>query len=106
VSDQGDYTRTSLHKATAIGVVVGIEEIDLSSSKGGQPDEYIFELLREDGTYVFVRNTLQKGVALSLIAKPVRIGNFMKAIGNYDKDSNTIIAEGEGDMIKTYDFRP
>jgi hypothetical protein len=106
IAEQGDYIRTFSHKSTVVGVVVGIKEIILSASRGSKPDEYIYELLRLDGTYVVVRNTLQAGIETSLIGETVRIADFMRATGDYDKDSNTVVVDGEGDLIKTYDYNP
>lgn len=99
VAEQGDYIKTSLHKATVVGVVVGIASIDASG-------KYLYELLREDGTYVNVSYIANKDVAISLYSETVQIGDYMKAIGTYDKETNTVMVTGQDDFIKTYSVRP
>ncbi len=106
VAEQGDFIKTSLHKATVLGVVVSIRETTPIDSPGNAPGQYVYELLREDGTFVNVGYTAQEGVALSLYNEAIQAGDYMKASGTYDKSTNMIVAAAQGDMIKTYDHNP
>ncbi len=104
VAEQGDYIRTSLNKATVLGIVVSIREI-------APPDipklgQYAYELLRDDGTFINVSYTAKEGIAVSLYNDSVRVGDYMKAVGLYDRSANTVITTGPDDMIKTYDHNP
>ena len=102
VMEQGDYIRTFVQKARVVGVVMSIKE------EGGNGDaraQYVYELMRDDGTYVNIRCTTEAGAAQSLYSETVKPGDFMKAEGTYDKGTNTVTV-GEGDMIKTYDHNP
>lgn len=102
VAEAGDYISTSLKKATVVGVVVDIKDI----TPEGETGQYIYELLREDGTFINVSLTAGKGVALSLYNETIQVGNFMKAVGTYNKGTNTVLTAGQDDMIKTYDHSP
>jgi hypothetical protein len=98
VAEMGNFIRTSVPKATVLGAVVGIDAT-------GAPERYVYELLREDGTFVKVSHT-PGDAALSLYNETIRIGDYMKAVGTYDKSTNTIILAGPDNMVKTYSYRP
>ncbi len=106
VAEQGDFIRTSLNKATALGVVVSIREIVSPDNLEGRPAQYIYELLREDGTFINVSYTGNEGVALSLYNHPIHVGDFMKAVGTYDKNTSIVVVANQADMVKTYDHNP
>jgi hypothetical protein len=102
VADTGDFIQTSLRKSTVLGVVVNIKDTPLTDSTN--LGKYIYELLRDDGTYVNVRY-VNSHFALSLYNEVVQVGDYMKATGMYDKSTNSLVVSGQDDLIKTYDHR-
>ncbi len=105
VAEQGDFIKTYLHKATVLGVVVSARETTLDSLVD-VPRKYTYELLREDGTFVNVNFTAKEGIALSLYNETIQVGDYMKAVGTYDKSTNTVVVVTQDDLIKTYPNMP
>jgi hypothetical protein len=105
VAEQGDYIKTSFRQATVLGVVINISDITALDSHSDTPHQFLYELLREDGTFVNVRYTAAKGATLSLYIESIKVGDYMKAVGTYLKDGNIVVVTGPDDMIKTYQFR-
>jgi hypothetical protein len=106
VAEQGDYIKTSLHKATVLGVVVSIKYSLPPVSSGVTSKQFVCELLREDGTFINVSYTAGEEVTLSLYNEIVQVGDYVKAVGTYDKNTGTVVASTSGDLIKTYPMRP
>ena len=98
VAEQGDYIRTSLHKATVVGVVISITGI--GANDNSSLSEFSCELLREDGTYVNVSYIPNGESGISLYGETIEVGEFMKAIGTYDKKTNTVALSGIDDSIQ------
>lgn len=105
VAESGDFIKTSLRKSTVLGVLINIKDTTPPDSPEDTPRQYIFELLKEDGTYVNVSYTAKEDVGRSLYNATIQVGDYMKAVGTYDKSTNTVVAATEGDLIKTYDYR-
>jgi len=106
VANEGDPIRTFPSKTTVLGVVVSIQNTTSAESSGDAPGQHVYELLRDDGTFVNVSYTAKGDVALSLYSEAIQVGDYMKAVGTYDKSTNTVITATKGDMIKTYDHNP
>jgi hypothetical protein len=106
VAEKGDYIRTSLRKATVLGVIVSIEETTPLDGVEDVPGlgHYVYEILREDGTFIKVSCTPEKA-AFSLYNRAIRVGDYMKAVGTYERRTNTVVVATQDDMIKTYDHR-
>lgn len=99
VAEQGDFIITSLRKITVLGAVVSIaKDVD----KTGQT---AYELIRDDGTFINVNLDPDSAAAQSLYNQTVRVGDYMKAVGTYDRNTHTIKVSAPDDMIKTYDHR-
>lgn len=98
VAEEGDYIRTYEVKADIIGAVIDIRE--------PSPAELVFELLRSDGTYVTIRYLIQGQAPTSFYNASVRIGDYLRAVGTYEKNSNTLVVATEYDMLKSYDHNP
>lgn len=96
VADSGDFINTSLRKSIVLGVVVGIE-----AAVEGQPK---YELIRDDGTRINVIYET-RNPTLSLYDETIKVGDYMKASGAYDKISNSVVVSDTIDFIKTYDHR-
>lgn len=99
----GQYVRTFVPTATVEGTVLSIQEN--VTGENGVVFDHVFELLRNDGTYVNVGFTPEASGLLSLYRTPIQIGDYMKAIGKYDKTGNLVIISGPADLLKTYASR-
>ncbi len=106
VAESGDFIKTSLHKSTVLGVVIGIKETTLPDSPENTSKQYIYELLRDEGTIVNVSYTDGEGISPSLHNEAIQVGDYMKAVGTYDRSTNTVVADELNDLIKTYDHNP
>ncbi len=106
VAKLGDFITTSLRKTTVLGVVVSIKDAAPPDSPGAAPRQYVYELLREDGTFINVSDAAKEGVAHSLYNEAIQVGDYMKAVGTYDRSTNTVVADELNDLIKTYDHNP
>lgn len=104
VAEQDDFIKTMPHKATVVGVIISIG--DRTPPGSPAPRNYVYELLREDGTVVNVSYAGAAAVAVSLYSDSIRVGDYMKVVGTYDRSTNTVIAAEQGDLIKTYVQRP
>jgi hypothetical protein len=96
VAEPGDYIRTYRHQATVMGVVVNIQNVTAMDSHPYPPQRYFYQLLRDDGTFINVIYTYNERV---------QVGDYMKAVGTYDKNANTVSVTGQNDMLKTYAYR-
>lgn len=105
VANEGDYIKTFPVKTTVLGVVISISKTIPADNSGDIPG-YVYELLRDDGTFINISYTAREGVALSLYEESIKVGDYMKAVGTYDKSTNTVIVAAGDDMIKTYDHNP
>ena len=99
VAGEDGYIRTYGVKADVVGIVVGIKP-------GAAAGECSYELLRNDSTFINVRYTPGKGAAVSLYGTAVKTGDYLRAVGTYDRAANTIIIATPDDMIKSYDYNP
>jgi len=99
VAEQGDFITTAVRKTAVLGAVVSIEK---DADKTGQT---IYELLRDEGTFINISLSPDAAAAQSLYNQAVRVGDYMKAVGNYDRSTNTVRVDGPDDMIKTYEHR-
>jgi hypothetical protein len=106
VADEGDYIKTYAVKATVLGIIVDIKKLTPAAGSGNISEQYLYELLRDDGTFISVSYTTKEAALLSLYNEAIQIGEYMKAVGIYDKNANTVIVATGGDMIKTYDHNP
>ena len=114
VRDQGDYIRTAIYRATVTGIVAAISDIPMPNRPQDVPREYVYELIRDDGTFINVSYTVYPPlsewdahkVTISLYNEEIKPGDYMKATGIYDKETNTILITGDGDTIKTYELKP
>jgi hypothetical protein len=111
VAQPGDYIKTSVYKVTVSGYIVSD---GYTASADGPLDalrNFVYTLIRDDGTFVNVSYTAYppspaadaNKIEMSLYDGDIKIGDYMKAIGTYDKQTNTVML-GDGDFLKTYPF--
>ena len=99
VSQPGHSIHTFIPAAVVSGIVLGIED---NVNDNGTIYEHVYELLRSDGTYVKVRYIAKASGSVSFYQTPVETGDFMNALGTYEKAGNVVTIEGPGAMLKTY----
>jgi hypothetical protein len=112
VADQGNFIKTSPRKITVVGTVRSGGD---TTSTGGPPDtprKLVYQIQKDDGTFINVSytayppsaagDTAGADTTLSLYEGSILVGDYMKAYGTYDIDTNTIVVADEGDYIKTY----
>jgi hypothetical protein len=106
VANDGDYIKTYVVKATVLGIIVSIQKITPAAGSGNTSEQYLYELLRDDSTFISVSYTNKGAALLSLYNEAIQIGEYMKAVGIYDKSTNTIAVTAADDLLKTYDHNP
>ena len=112
VTDTGNYIRTSVHLVTVTGVVVSVNNLTPPGGASNAPLQYLYELIRDDGTFIKVNYTINppagstSAAMASLYNSSVQPGDYMKAVGTYDKETNTVVVADSNDMIKTYPMKP
>ena len=80
------------------------------------PRKFVFKVERDDGSFVSVSYTAYpprpaevqagKNVRLDFHSGTIQIGDYLKARGTYDKDTNTLVVANEGNYIETYPKKP
>ena len=80
------------------------------------PRKFVYKIQKEDGSFVYVTYTAyppspfgdsqRNRIGLDFHAGTILIGDYLKARGSYDRDTNTLIVAVEGDYIETYPEKP
>jgi hypothetical protein len=80
------------------------------------PRQFLYKIEREDGSFVNVAYTAfppgpfetpeGRKIRLNFHAGTILIGDYLKAQGSYDKNTNTLTVAEEGDYIETYPKKP
>jgi hypothetical protein len=80
------------------------------------PRRFVYRLEKDDHTDINVSytayppspvgDTNRKKITLSLYDSGIKVGDYMKAYGTYDKDNDTVVVANEGDYIKTCPQNP
>ena len=76
------------------------------------PRRFIYKVQKDDGTSVNVQYTAyppspvgdreRKKTRLDFHGGTIKIGDYLKARGTYEKENNVLIVSNEGDYIETY----
>lgn len=77
---------------------------------------FVYEIRRDDGSMAKVTYTayppspvgdkLREKIRHDFHAGKVLVGDYLKAHGSYDENTNTLLVAKEGDYIKTYPSKP
>jgi len=80
------------------------------------PRTFVYLFQKSNGEYVNVSYTAyppspagyasRARISLSLYNGSIQTGDFLKAYGTYNKETNTVVLKDEGDFIKTYPLKP
>ena len=100
---------------TVSGYVVGGGD---TTPKGlsDAPRKFVYNVEKEDKSFIYVAYTAyppspvgggeKNKIGLNFHAGMILTGDYLKARGSYDKDTNTLIVAAEGDYIETYPEKP
>ncbi len=116
VAEQGDYIRTYQKSITVLGAVITGGDTTPADGPLDAPRKFVYKLRKDDGTFVDVAytayppspagNAAMAKISLSLYDGSIKAGDYMKAQGTYDKETNTVTVVNQGDFIKTYPQKP
>ncbi len=80
------------------------------------PRKFVYKIKTDDNSFINVSYTAyppspvgdiqKKKIRLNFHAGTILIGDYLKARGSYDKNTNTVIVASEGDYIETYTKKP
>jgi hypothetical protein len=80
------------------------------------PRTFVYKLEKDDHTFINVSYTIyppspagdanNKKIVLSFYGTGIKVGDYMKAYGTYDREIDTVVVANEGDYIKTYPQKP
>lgn len=76
------------------------------------PRKFVYSVQKDDGTNINVQYTAyppspagdreRKKIRLDFHAGTIKIGDYLKAHGTYDKENNLLLVANEGDYLETY----
>ena len=116
VANPGDYIRTSIPKLEVTGVVISGGDTSPTDGPMDTPKTFVYQIQKDDGTFVNIGYTAyppspvgeaaRAKITLSLYNGGIKAGDYLKAYGTYDKNTDTVVVADQGDFIKTYPQKP
>jgi hypothetical protein len=80
------------------------------------PRRFVYDLQTDDGSFMAVAyiayppspvgDREAKKIRLDFHAGTILVGDYLKARGSYDRNTNTLMVAEEGDYIETYPEKP
>jgi hypothetical protein len=103
---------SAILRRTIAGYVVGGGDTT-PSGLYDVPRRFVYKVELEDRTFVDVMYTASppspsgdQGYRLNFYSGKISIGDYLKAQGRYDRDTNTLIVAEKGDYVETYPQKP
>ncbi len=108
--------RESELSITVEGTVISGGDTTLEDGPLDTPRTFVYLIQKSNGEYVNVSYTAyppspagyasRARISLSLYNGSIQTGDFLKAYGTYNKETNTVVYLDEGDFLKTYPPEP